>query len=110
MDFFNEIDIIKKDLPKFKAIEKSVNKYSFNGYQIFAIVTFALCFVLGIVLGNLFPSCSSTITLYDTACVNTEFNFFLMLAVWFASLVLCLVIFAIGRIIFLLDSINNKIK
>ena len=76
---FDEINKSKKSLPKLNAIEKEVGKYSFNGYQKFAIVTYVLCFAFGIILGNLFPACSSAATIYSDVCVATEFNFFLMI-------------------------------
>lgn len=110
MDLFDQIDKLKIDLPRLKTIEKEVGKYEFNGYQRFAIVTYLFCFLLGIVLGNLFPACSSSISLYDDVCLSTEFNFFLMVLVWFGSLILCLIIFAIGHIIDLLGSINEKLS
>ena len=50
MNMFDEITETKKNLPKLNAIEKEVGKYSFNGYQKFAIVTYVLCFAFGIIL------------------------------------------------------------
>lgn len=110
MNMFDDISKEKKELPKLHSIEKEVGKYKFNGYQKFAIVTYILCFAFGIVLGNLFPACSSTATLYNDVCVVTEFNFFLMIMFWFVSFLLCLFFFALGHIIGLLAAINEKIK
>ena len=110
MNMFDEINKSKKSLPKLNAIEKEVGKYSFNGYQKFAIVTYVLCFAFGIILGNLFPACSSAATIYSDVCVATEFNFFLMILFWFVSFLFCLFFFEIGHIIGLLSSINDKLK
>ena len=110
MNMFDEINDNKKDLPRLKTIEKEVGKYQFNGYQKFAIVTYILCFAFGIILGNLFPACSSTATLYSDTCVATEFNFFLMILFWFVSFLFCLFFFAIGHIIAILASINENMK
>ncbi|MGN1355624.1 MAG: hypothetical protein ACI4WP_03055 [Bacilli bacterium] len=110
MNMFDEINDTKKALPRLKTIEKEVGKYQFNGYQKFAIITYILCFAFGIILGNLFPTCSSTATLYSDACVATEFNFFLMILFWFVSFLFCLFFFAIGHIIAILASINEKMK
>lgn len=110
MNMFDEITETKKSLPKLNAIEKEVGKYSFNGYQKFAIVTYVLCFAFGIILGNLFPTCSSTASLFNDVCVATEFNFFLMILFWFISFIFCLFFFAMGHIIGLLTSINAKLK
>lgn len=110
MGFFEKIDKVKVDFPRLKTIEKEVGKYEFNGYQRFAIVTYFLCILLGVVLGNLFPACSSRVSLYEEVCLSTEFNFFLMIIFLFGSLVLCLIIFAVGHIIELLTSISQKLS
>lgn len=110
MNMFEEIEKLKKDLPRFKTIERKVIKYKLNGYQKFAVVTYLLSILFGIILGNLFPVCSSSATLYSTTCSSLEFNSFLMICVWFGSLFVCILFFAIGHIIELLSSINNKLK
>lgn len=109
MNFFEEIDSAKRELPKLRTITKKVEKYKFNNYQIFSIVTFCVCFCLGIIFGNLFPACRSSSYIYSGACTNTEFNFFLMIIFWFLSFLLCLFFYAIGTIIELLSSINSKL-
>ncbi len=105
---FEKILKEKKSLPRMKTIEKEMGKYEYNGYQKFAIVTYIICFAIGIILGNLFPTCSST-NLYTDTCVSTEFNFFLMISIWFISFLLCLFFFGLGHIISLLSSINEKL-
>ncbi len=105
---FEEIEKVKKDLPKFKTIEKEVGKYQFNGYQKFAMITYLACFVFGIILGNLFPTCNN-FSLYSNVCVVKEFNFFLTVMFWFASFLLCLFFFALGHIISLLSDISKKL-
>ena len=110
MNMFEEIEKYKEELPKAKAISSQIKKFTFNFYQIFAIFTFLVIFVLGIIFGNLFPTCGSSSTLYAGVCLTTEFNFSLMLCIWFIGLILCMFIFAIGHIIQLLEAINRKLK
>lgn len=110
MDMFEEIEKTKADLPKAKNISKEISKLKLNFYQIFAIFTYFIVFCLGIIFGNLFPACGTSSTLYSGVCLATEFNFSLMLCVWFIGLIICLFIFAIGHIIVLLESINKKLK
>ncbi len=109
MNFFEEIESTKKELPKFKNIEKKVGKYEFNWYQKFAIVTYLVCLAFGVILGNLFPTCSNA-SLYSNVCVVREFNFFLTILFWFGSFLVCLFFFAIGHVIFLLTDINEKMS
>jgi len=109
MNFFEEIETAKRELPKLNSITKRVEKKKFNGYQIFSIVTFCVCFCLGIIFGNLFPACRSSSYIYSGVCTNTEFNFFLMIIFWFVSFLLCLFFYAMGTIIELLSSINNRL-
>lgn len=110
MNMFEEIEREKNELPKFKTITKEVGNYKLNGYQKFALVAYFICFCLGIVFGNLFPACGSSSTLYTGVCLTTEFNFSLMLFIWFVSLLVCLFFFAMGHIILLLTSINEKLS
>lgn len=110
MGMFEEIEKTKQELPKAKTISKEFSKLKFNVYQIFAIFTFFIIFCLGIMLGNLFPACGTSSTLYSGVCLTTEFNFSLMLCIWFLGLVVSLFIFGLGHIIGLLDSINNKLN
>lgn len=110
MNMFEEIDREKKELPKIHSLEKEVGKYTFNWYQKFSIVTYIVCFCLGIIFGNLFPACSSSTTMYSNSCLTTEFNFSLMIFFWFASFLLCLFFFALGHIISLLTSIDKKMS
>ena len=109
MNMFEEIDKIKAELPKAKNITGQISKYPFNAYQIFAIFTFFIFFCTGIILGNLFPACGSSSTLYSGICVETEFNVFLMICVWFVGLLIGMFIFGLGHIIALLESINKKL-
>ena len=102
MNFFEEIDKLKKDLPKIKTIKTRAQNIKLNFYQRFAIIVYVICLGLGIVLGNLFPTCSG-VTLVDNGCSATQFNFFLMILFWFGSLIFCVLFFAIGRIITLLE-------
>lgn len=110
MNMFEEIEKSKTELPKAKNISKEFSKMKLNFYQIFAIFTYFIIFCLGIIFGNLFPVCGSSSTLYSGVCLTTEFNFSLMLCIWFFGLVICMFIFAIGHIIGLLESINKKLK
>ena len=101
MNMFEEIEKIREDLPKFKSITKEVSNVSLNGYQLFAVISYA-------VLGNLFPSCGSSSNFYST-CTTTEFNFSLMLFFWFISFLVCLFFYGMGHIISLLSEINKKL-
>lgn len=110
MNMFEDIGKVKKDLPKVKTVFKNVKKTPFNFYQIIAIIIGALSFIIGIVFGNLFPACGSTASFYSDICLTTEFNFSLMILIWFVSFLLCLFIFAIGHIIALLSDIREKMN
>mgnify|MGYP003293876585 FL=1 len=110
MNMFEEIEKTKAELPKAKTISNEIKNLSFNFYQIFAIFVFVIIFCLGILLGNLFPTCGSSATLYSGTCLTTEFNFSLMIFIWFVGLILSVFIFAIGHIIELLETLNERIK
>ena len=107
---FDEIEKVKTELPKVKSIGKEIKKFKLNFYQIFALFTYFVVICLGIIFGNLFPTCGTSSALYSGVCVTTEFNFSLMLCIWFVGLIVCLFIFAIGHIINLLEAINYKLK
>lgn len=109
MNMFEEIEREKRDLPKVQNIKKQMSHYTYNGYQKIAIVVFVICFVFGIVLGNLFPACGSSSNFFDT-CTSTEFNFSLMVFFWFISFLVCLFFFALGHIISLLTSIEKALR
>ena len=109
MNFFEEIQKQKKDFPKVHTFTKEVKNYHLNFYQGFAIGMFVLFFFLGIVFGNLFATCETTSYFYSDACLVTEFNFSLMIVIWFVSLLISLAIFAVGHIIALLSSIDKKL-
>ncbi len=108
MNMFEEIEKLKEELPKANTISNKLKKQTLNFYQVFAIVIFVIIFFIGILLGNLFPTCGSSATLYTGTCLTTEFNVSLMLFIWFSGLILCVFIFAIGHIVQLLDTINRK--
>ena len=107
MNMFEEIDKLKKDLPKAKTISKEMNDIELNIYQKISVVIFIICVLLGVLFGNLFPSCGSEF--YSDICATTEFNFSLMLFIWFVSFIVCLLFFMIGRVISLLNSINDRL-
>lgn len=109
MNMFEEIEKAKEDLPKFNNITREVGNYKLNGYQKFSLITFAVCFVFGIILGNLFPVCGNSSNFFST-CTTTEFNFSLMIFFWFISFLVCLFFFAIGHIISLLTDINKNLN
>ena len=109
MDFFDEINNVKKEFPKMNAVSREVHKYKFNFYQWFSIVVFIIFFFLGIIFGNLFATCEASSYFYSDACLVKQFNFSFMIMVWFISLIVCLFIFAIGHIIALLGEINKKL-
>ena len=109
MDLFEEIDKVKEDLPKLNKVSDEVNKIKLNMYQKITVVIFIICLFLGILFGNLFPSCGSSSEFYSNVCVTTEFNFSLMLFIWFISFIFCLLLFMIGHVILLLSEINKNL-
>ena len=109
MDLFEEISKIKKEFPKAHTITDEFGNYSLNFYQIFAIGLFISAIVLGIFFGNLFATCQASSYFYSDQCIVTEFNFSLMIFIWFIGTLLSLFIFAIGHIIALLKEISQKL-
>ena len=110
MDLFDEIHKVKQDFPKKKVITDELNKQSFNFYQGFAITLFVVLFFLGIFLGNLFATCQASSYFSSDECLVTEFNFSLMIAIWFVGGLLSIFFFSIGHIIALLTTIAKKIS
>lgn len=110
MELFDEIMKEKKDFPKMHSVTKKVKKYKFNFYQIFAIGIFVVCFFLGIIFGNLFATCDTVSYYYLDACLVREFNYSLMLAIWFVSLLISLTFFSMGHMVALLTEINENIQ
>lgn len=110
MNFFEEVNKSKKDFPKANTLKDRVGSYKLNFYQFFAIAVFVVCFFLGIIFGNLFSTCTTASYFSNDTCLVTEFNYSLMLIIWFFSLLLSIFIFAIGHIISLLSQINEKLK
>ena len=110
-NLFEQIDEEKKDIPKIDKALKQVKKYKYNFYQKVSILTMIICFFMGIILGNIFPSCVSS-GLYSATCTTTEYNISLTIFFWFASFLLCMFIYAIGHIINILETINGvgKVK
>ncbi len=109
-DLFSQIDSIDKDFPKVRKLLNDISSHELNGYQIVALVTFGISFGVGIIFGNLFPSCGSTSGLYNSVCKTTEFNFSLTICIWFIGFLLCVFFYAIGHIISVLESINQKLS
>ena len=109
MDLFDEISKNKKDFPKVHSVADEVGKYKLNFYQIFAICIFVLCFFLGIIFGNLFATCTTTSYFSANTCIVTEFNFSLMITIWFISLLISIFFFGIGHIVSLLSEISKKL-
>jgi hypothetical protein len=109
MDLFEQITESKKDFPKFHTISKEVKKFKFNFYQGFAIVFFIVSIFLGIIFGNLFAACKTSAYFYSDTCYVKEFNFSLMITIWFIGLLISMFIYSIGQIIGLLTSINEKL-
>ncbi len=108
MNMFEEIDKIKTELPKAKAISKKVGKTEYNVYQKIAIGLGVFVLIMGILLGNLFPACGNTSSYYSGVCITTEFNVSIMIGSWLIGFLVCLVIYGMGHIIQLLGEINAK--
>ena len=109
MDLFDEIAQAKKEFPKVNSVKNKVKRYKLNFYQIFAIGMFIIFFFLGIIMGNLFSTCKVA-SFYSNDCAVTEFNFSLMMIIWFVSLLVSIFLFSIGHIIAVLSEINQKIS
>ena len=110
MDFFDEIYEQKQDFPKIHSVKKEVQSYPLNFYQIFFIILFVILFFLGIIFGNLFATCQTSSYFYSDTCLVTEFNFSLMIAIWFVGVLISVFFFFIGHIISLLTTISKKVS
>jgi hypothetical protein len=109
MDLFDEIQKSKTDFPKGEMISDEFSNHRFNFYQVFAIGLFIVLFFLGIFFGNLFATCQASSYFYSDECLVTEFNFSVMIFVWFVGILLSLFIYAIGQIVELLKNIDEKL-
>ena len=109
MNMFDEIDKVKKKLPTLKTVTNEVTSHNLNNYQIVAVVTFGIAFCVGIIFGNLFPSCGTTSNIYSSGCATTEFNFSLTLTIWFISFLVSVLFYVLGHIISLLENINKNL-
>jgi len=110
MDLFDEVNKSKKDFPKVHTVKDKVGSYKLNLYQIFAVCLFVVSLFLGIIFGNLFSTCTTTSYFSSNTCVVTEFNYTIMLIIWFIGLLLSIFIFAIGHIIAILSQISEKLE
>ena len=109
MNMFEEIEKEKKDLPKVKSLTNEAQKYSLNIYQKFSLLIMFIAFIVGIILGNSYNTCTPSITYGSEDCVS-QFDFALMLEIWFGGLVVGMFFFGLGHIVYLLNDISNKLK
>lgn len=105
---FEDIEKQKKDLPKIKSLTKEVQKYDLNIYQKFGMLIVVIAIILGIILGNSYNTCTPSITYGSENCIS-QFDFSLMLEVWFAGLIMGFLFFGMGHIVYLLNDISNKL-
>ncbi len=109
-DLFEQIEKDKLEMPKLKTIQKKVIvKRNLNFYQTVALVVMAIMFVVGIILGNVFPACGESSSLFST-CTRTEYNLSLTLIVWASSFLFCLFVYGLGHGIALLTEISEQLK
>lgn len=107
---FEEIDKQKQELPELSNVTRRVlGKRKLNFYQVIAICVMAVGLVGGILIGNLFPACAETGGYFKT-CTKEEFNLGLTFLSWAGTFLFALFVFAIGHIINILESIDQKIK
>ncbi|MCI8346883.1 MAG: hypothetical protein HFJ12_02920 [Bacilli bacterium] len=109
MNMFDEIEKLRKDLPRLKKVTDEVTKQELNNYQVVALIIMGAGICIGIIFGNVFPSCGTTSGLYSQTCTTTEFNFSLTLTIWFIAFLVCVFFYGMGSIITLLNSINKKL-
>ena len=115
-DLFDEIDQEKEELPHIRTITKEVQKQKLNTYQMISVFVFLIFFIIGILLGNMFPACEAT-GMFGT-CSQVQFNLSLSILFWFGSFLVCLLFYSLGHIIALLTTIeeylvkekNKKVK
>ena len=110
MGMFEEIDKVKKEVPKIKSLTRLASNIETNTYQKISLILFFIGLFMGIFFGNLFPSCGSSSEFYSNVCATTEFNFSLMLFIWLCSFLISLFYYGIGSIIALLNSINSELN
>ena len=109
-DLFDVIDEERNELSYLKKISKEVQKKrDYNFYQQLAVCLFIFLFVVGVILGNLFPACSEASSMFNT-CTRTEYNLSLTLLFWLASFVFCSLIYGLGEVISLLNKIASNIN
>ena len=90
--------------------KKSIFKLGVREKTIFSIGLFVVFFFLGIIFGNLFSTCKASSYYFSDTCLVNEFNFSLMVVIWFIGLLVSIVIFSIGHIISLLTEISEKLS
>ncbi len=110
MNLFEEIQALKKDFPQGNDITEELGRQTFNFYQAFAIGLFIIVFFLGIFFGNLFATCQASSFFYSDECYVTQFNFSVMILVWFLGFLVSTFIYAIGQIIEILKNIDEKLS
>ena len=109
MNMFDDISKEKIDFPKFKSVFSDVKKHRYNFYQLFAFCLFGLFFFVGIMLGNLFSTCETASYYFSDTCIVSQFNFSLMICIWFVGIVVSVFFYSIGEVISLLVSIKEKL-
>jgi hypothetical protein len=110
MNLFDEISHAKQDFPKVNTITKEVKSHELNFYQLIAIGLFIITLCIGVVFGNLFATCEASSYFYSAACTVRQFNFYLMILIWFLGGLISLFVFAIGHIIVILCEISEKLS
>ena len=109
MNMFEDIEKQKKDLPKIKSLTNEVQKYDLNIYQKFGALIIIISIIIGIILGNSYNTCTPSITYGSENCIS-QFDFSLMLEVWFVGTMMGVLFFGLGHIVYLLNDISSKLK
>ncbi len=108
---FKEIKKMDKNLPSNKEVQNHLKNIfkKYNMYQVVAAFIVVIGIIIGIIVGNNYSVCSSYSKI-NNMCLEQSFNFGIMLVIWIITLILGVVLSALGKIIDLLSGIEKKLN